>query len=165
MPLTVAHEQESSATAPQTDCTVPRAAFDLECYSQGSRCRDLPSVEKNCFCAQLFEAEVGRSAQRTRSMPDAGGNSHALPRLEPDLPATLEIDGKASAHDDEKLIRGWMRVPPVGLLEHGKSQAAIVDLADDHISIRLRDRGAFLREIDDLERREFHGFVYIVLYH
>src|SRR6185437_7666763 len=85
--------------------------------------------------------------------------------LEPDLTAAVEIDGKTSADDHEQLIGSWMTMPAIGLLEHGEPQAAIVDLADDHVSIGLRDRRAFLREIDDLECREFHALVGVVLYY
>lgn len=120
-----------------------------------------PSAKKHGLRAEPFHAEVGRTTQCPGSVTGPRRDGHALPRLEPDFAATLELDSKASGDDDEQLVRGWMKVPTIRLLEDGQSQTAVVDATDHHVPIGLGYRCSFPSQIDDLERAKAHRLVCI----
>ena len=61
--------------------------------------------DENGFRTRFFETQVYRPPDGTRTVDCPRRNRHAIPWQEPQFTTVFQIDGEASFHDDEQLIR------------------------------------------------------------
>jgi hypothetical protein len=118
-------------------------------------------VNKNCLRAYLFEAKIYGPTDRSGAVERLGRNSHTLPRLKSQLSPILEVNHKASFHDNEELVRCRMIVPAILPFENRQPKAASIDSVDHLVPIRLDDACAFFFQVRDMKRGVFYRLVFV----